>query len=62
MPSPKPTRGGKRAGAGANRKLDSERTVSRSINLTRAQWARLDELRGDCSRSKYLVAILENMV
>lgn len=59
--TPKPTRGGKRAGAGAKAKTKGERTVSRSINLTRLQWAKLDLLRGDCSRSKYFAAILANL-
>lgn len=52
----KPTRGGKRAGAGCKRKPEGERTVSRSINLTLAQWARIDEHRGALSRSKFIAA------
>ena len=57
---PKPTRGGKRAGAGAKAKPEGKRTVSRSINLTRAQWARLDELRGTMSRSKWIAAWIDS--
>ena len=56
--TPKPTRGGKRAGAGAKSKPEGERTVSRSINLTMAQWAKLDAKRGTMSRSRWIAAVL----
>jgi hypothetical protein len=58
--TPKPARGGKRAGAGAKAKPEGERTVSRSINLTRAQWMKLDLSRGNYSRSKWIAAWIDS--
>jgi len=58
---PQATRGGKRAGAGAKRKPEGERTVSRSITLTRAQWAKLDRLRRNASRSKYIWDLIDSL-
>lgn len=55
---PKPTRGGKRAGAGCKRKPEEQRTITRSINLTRDQWAKLDQSRGGLSRSKWIALLL----
>ena len=57
--------GGSRKGAG--RKLGSKgkapkgRTVTTSsINLPPATWQRLDALRGDLSRSKYIDAMIKS--
>ena len=57
--TPKP-RGGKRAGAGAKAKPEGERTVTRSINLTRAQWGKMDQSRGTMSRSKWIAAWIDS--
>jgi hypothetical protein len=58
--TPKPTRGGKRAGAGAKAKPEADKTVTRSINLTRAQWGKLDLSRGNYSRSKWIGAWIDS--
>ena len=47
--------GGKRKGAGRPKGSGKGRTVkTSSINLTPALWAKLDELRGDKSRSEWI--------
>jgi hypothetical protein len=51
------TRGGKREGAG--RKPSGTRTQTRSINLTPETWKKLDWLRGDISRSKFISHIID---
>jgi hypothetical protein len=58
---PKPTRGGKRAGAGAKPKPEADKTVTRSINLTRAQWAFVDYARGKLSRSRYFAGWIDSL-
>jgi len=58
----KPTRGGKRAGAG--RKLGSghgRTVISSSITLPPDLWAKLDRLRRDQSRSAFLAGKLRKM-
>ena len=62
LPVMKPTRGGKRAGAG--RKLGSghgRTVISSSITLPPDLWAKLDILRRDQSRSAFLAAKLRKM-
>lgn len=47
--------GGKRAGAGRPKGSGKGRTVkTSSINLPPAVWDKLDSIRGDLSRSKYI--------
>jgi hypothetical protein len=54
MKEPKP-RGGSRPGSGRKPGTGKGRTVTTSsINLTPVQWAKLDEMRGDKSRSGWI--------
>ena len=51
----KPTRGGKREGAGRKPGSGLGRTVkTSSISLPPALWGKLDEIRGDNSRSAWV--------
>ena len=51
----KPARGGKREGAGRPQGSGKGRTVkTSSISLTPALWGKLDEIRGDNSRSAWV--------
>jgi len=53
----KTTRGGKRAGAGRKAGSGHGRTVvSSSITLTPEQWVKLDAIRGEQTRSKWIAA------
>jgi len=53
----KPTQGGARPGAGRKPGSGTGRTVTTSsINLPPALWVKLDELRGDQTRSAWIAA------
>lgn len=52
--------GGKRAGAGRPKGSGKGRTVkTSSINLPPAVWNKLDAIRGDISRSKWITEIIK---
>jgi hypothetical protein len=56
----KPTRGGAREGAG--RKPGSgtgRKVITRSVSMPPEKWDRLDELRGDKSRGKFITDRLD---
>lgn len=59
--SPQDKRGGKRPGAGRpkgvrnqHRRPEDDLTVTRSISMPRRIWDRIDAMRGDQSRGKWL--------
>lgn len=54
--------GGKRAGAGRPKGSGKGRTVkTSSINLPPAVWEKLDAIRGDLSRSKYIAETISKI-
>jgi hypothetical protein len=56
-----PTRGGKREGAGRKPGSGKGRTVtSSSITLLPELWDKLDELRGEATRSAWIAAKIKN--
>jgi len=58
----KENRGGKRKGAGRPKGSGKGRTVkTSSINLRPDLWAKLDELRRNQSRSKFISEMIENL-
>ena len=57
----KPTRGGKREGAGRKAGSGAGRTVTTSsLNLSPELWGRLDALRGELTRSAWIAAKIKN--
>lgn len=57
----KPSRGGKREGAGRKAGSGTGRTVTTSsINLPPELWDKLDALRGELTRSAWIAAKIKN--
>ena len=57
MKKEKPTRGGKREGAG-RKPRDSEAQITRSVSMIPAAWEILDEQRGEISRGDHVHKLL----
>jgi hypothetical protein len=57
---PTPTRGGARKGAGRKTGSGTGRTaITRSVSMPPEKWDRLDDLRGEQSRGKFIAGRLD---
>jgi hypothetical protein len=58
--TPKPTRGGSRPNAGRPQgTVKGRKVITRSVSMPPEKWDRLDELRGDKSRGKFIAERLD---